>query len=404
MTKTKASAAVDRALQAFVCSWTYLPRCGISGSSRKGRLTSARSTRVTSKRSSARASPSIQRATGRPTRTGRTLPMMMWSLIHVHRSLPSAAASALVHKVTTAHDRPDETAPGRPRASGSTPDELEACLRLISELDRLPVDHPDSVDGPAGHRRPLQVGQAPATAARSAVRWSSTTPQSPPGPPPPPRAGSTTRPKAFRWSRPPGARSPGTLKRVAGLLHLQAALHARSTPSTTSSAPTAPPSTTRKRDARTDLTGKRALLTGGRAKIGMYIALRLLRDGAHTTITTRFPNDAVRRFKAMEDSADWIDRLRHRRHRPARPGPGDRPRRLVAAAGPLDILINNACQTVRRTARRLRRRWSPPSRRAAGRQAARDRDLRPRPDARRRTTERCAVRHRRPLGARRRTR
>ena len=37
----------------------------------------------------------------------------------------------------------------------------------------------------------------------------------------------------------------------------------------------------------------------------MYIALRLLRDGAHTTITTRFPNDAVRRFAAMQDSADW---------------------------------------------------------------------------------------------------
>ena len=54
-----------------------------------------------------------------------------------------------------------------------------------------------------------------------------------------------------------------------------------------------------KRDARTDLTGKRALLTGGRAKIGMYIALRLLRDGAHTTITTRFPRDAARRFAAM---------------------------------------------------------------------------------------------------------
>ena len=42
----------------------------------------------------------------------------------------------------------------------------------------------------------------------------------------------------------------------------------------------------------------------------MYIALRLLRDGAHTTITTRFPNDAVRRFAAMEDSADWLHRLR----------------------------------------------------------------------------------------------
>ena len=40
-------------------------------------------------------------------------------------------------------------------------------------------------------------------------------------------------------------------------------------------------------------------------EVGMYIALRLLRDGAHTTITTRFPNDAVRRFTAMADSADW---------------------------------------------------------------------------------------------------
>ena len=42
----------------------------------------------------------------------------------------------------------------------------------------------------------------------------------------------------------------------------------------------------------------------------MYIALRLLRDGAHTTITTRFPHDAIRRFKAMPDSADWMHRLR----------------------------------------------------------------------------------------------
>ena len=65
-----------------------------------------------------------------------------------------------------------------------------------------------------------------------------------------------------------------------------------------------------KREARADLAGKRALLTGGRAKIGMYIALRLLRDGAHTTITTRFPKDAVRRFSSLEDSQDWIHRLK----------------------------------------------------------------------------------------------
>ena len=82
-----------------------------------------------------------------------------------------------------------------------------------------------------------------------------------------------------------------------------------------------------KRDQRTDLTGKRALLTGGRAKIGMYIALRLLRDGAHTTITTRFPKDAMRRFASMEDTRRLDPPAQDRRHRPARPHPGRRPRR-----------------------------------------------------------------------------
>ena len=104
-----------------------------------------------------------------------------------------------------------------------------------------------------------------------------------------------------------------------------------------------------KRDARTDLTGKRALLTGGRAKIGMYIALRLLRDGAHTTITTRFPRDAVRRFSSLPDAEDWLHRLRvvgiDLRDPAQVVGLAD----AVAAAGPLDILINNAAQTVRRS-------------------------------------------------------
>ncbi len=105
-----------------------------------------------------------------------------------------------------------------------------------------------------------------------------------------------------------------------------------------------------KRDARTDLTGRRALLTGGRAKIGMYIALRLLRDGAHTTITTRFPRDAVRRFSALPDAADWLHRLKivgiDLRDPAQVIGLADE----VAAAGHLDILINNAAQTVRRSA------------------------------------------------------
>jgi NAD(P)-dependent dehydrogenase (short-subunit alcohol dehydrogenase family) len=104
-----------------------------------------------------------------------------------------------------------------------------------------------------------------------------------------------------------------------------------------------------RRDQRTDLTGRRALLTGGRAKIGMYIALRLLRDGAHTTITTRFPNDAVRRFAAMPDSADWLHRLRIVGIDLRDPAQVVALADDVAAQGPLDILINNAAQTVKRT-------------------------------------------------------
>ena len=103
-----------------------------------------------------------------------------------------------------------------------------------------------------------------------------------------------------------------------------------------------------KRDQRTDLTGKRALLTGGRAKIGMYIALRLLRDGAHLTITTRFPKDAVRRFAAMDDASDWLHRLKVVGIDLRDPTQVIALTDDVAADGPLDIIVNNACQTVRR--------------------------------------------------------
>ncbi len=81
----------------------------------------------------------------------------------------------------------------------------------------------------------------------------------------------------------------------------------------------------------------------------MYIALRLLRDGAHTTITTRFPNDAVRRFSAMEDSGDWLHRLRIVGIDLRDPAQVVALADSVAEAGPLDILINNAAQTVRRS-------------------------------------------------------
>ena len=82
----------------------------------------------------------------------------------------------------------------------------------------------------------------------------------------------------------------------------------------------------------------------------MYIALRLLRDGAHTTITTRFPRDAARRFAAMDDSADWLERLQIVGIDLRNPGQVVALADDIAAAGSLDILVNNAAQTVRRSA------------------------------------------------------
>ena len=68
-----------------------------------------------------------------------------------------------------------------------------------------------------------------------------------------------------------------------------------------------------------------------------------------TTITTRFPRDAARRFAAMDDSADWLDRLSIVGIDLRDPAQVVALADSVAAQGPLDILINNAAQTVRRS-------------------------------------------------------
>src|SRR5690606_38216064 len=81
----------------------------------------------------------------------------------------------------------------------------------------------------------------------------------------------------------------------------------------------------------------------------MHIALRLLRGGAELTITTPFPRAAVPRFPSPPDPADRLPR-------PPAVGIGlPDPAQVTgladsgAAQGPLDILINNAAQTVRRS-------------------------------------------------------
>ncbi|MGV9268602.1 SDR family NAD(P)-dependent oxidoreductase [Kitasatospora sp. NPDC003701] len=106
---------------------------------------------------------------------------------------------------------------------------------------------------------------------------------------------------------------------------------------------------TARRALTTDLRGRRALLTGGRVKIGFQLALMMLRDGAELIVTSRFPHDTVRRFHAAAGSAEWRDRL-------TVVGIDLRdPRQVLGLAErlrtdgrPLDILVNNAAQTLRR--------------------------------------------------------
>ena len=81
----------------------------------------------------------------------------------------------------------------------------------------------------------------------------------------------------------------------------------------------------------------------------MHIALRLLRDGADTTVTTRFPTDAVRRFTSMPDSADWLHRLHVVGIDLRDPAQVIALADEVAGRGHLDVLVNNAAQTVRRS-------------------------------------------------------
>jgi NAD(P)-dependent dehydrogenase (short-subunit alcohol dehydrogenase family) len=113
--------------------------------------------------------------------------------------------------------------------------------------------------------------------------------------------------------------------------------------------PTCAAENAERRDARTDLTGRRALLTGGRVKIGFHLALMMLRDGAELIVTTRFPHDAVRRFRAAPGSSAWSDRLTVVGIDLCDPRQVLGLCESLRADGrPLDILVNNAAQTVRR--------------------------------------------------------
>ncbi|HEX6433185.1 MAG TPA: oxidoreductase, partial [Gemmatimonadales bacterium] len=104
-----------------------------------------------------------------------------------------------------------------------------------------------------------------------------------------------------------------------------------------------------KRTELADLSGRVALLTGGRVKIGYHAGLKLLRSGAQLIVTTRFPRDSATRYAREPDFADWADRLEifglDLRHTPSVEAFCHH---LDATRNRLDFIINNACQTVRR--------------------------------------------------------
>ncbi|SFO04998.1 short chain dehydrogenase [Pseudonocardia ammonioxydans] len=232
-------------------------------------------------------------------------------------------------------------------ASGIDPDDLATALRVLAQVDELEPEHPDAVAvrratariwksvrlrRRADKRRRESDADAAVTAATA--------------------TGAAGRIDDETAGIPLVSSAPGA---TAGVLHKARGCYVCKVRYTHVDAfyhqlcPDCAATHHVHRAARADLTGRRALLTGGRAKIGMYIALRLLRDGAHLTITTRFPRDAARRFAALDDSPDWLHQLRVVGVDLRDPAQVVALADEVAAAGPLDILINNAAQTVRRS-------------------------------------------------------
>jgi NAD(P)-dependent dehydrogenase (short-subunit alcohol dehydrogenase family) len=233
-------------------------------------------------------------------------------------------------------------------AGGIDPADLEVFLRVLGELDGLPVEHPDAVavrQATAGLFKAVKLRRraerrAAVLAADAAVTAATATGANG-------RIDDETAGLPLRSSA--GGTSAGTLLQARACyvckrryVDVDAFYHQL--------CPACAARNHARREARTDLRGRRALLTGGRAKIGMYIALRLLRDGAELTITTRFPRDAARRFAAMDDRADWLHRLRIVGIDLRDPAQVVTLADEIAAEGPLDILVNNAAQTVRRSA------------------------------------------------------
>ncbi|MFT7349874.1 MAG: NAD(P)-dependent dehydrogenase (short-subunit alcohol dehydrogenase family), partial [Candidatus Paceibacteria bacterium] len=106
-----------------------------------------------------------------------------------------------------------------------------------------------------------------------------------------------------------------------------------------------------KRFQTADVRGQVAVITGSRLKIGYHITLMLLRGGATVIATTRFPVDAALRYSKEDDFMVWGHRLKiHGLDLRHIPSVEIFCNFINQQYDRLDILINNAAQTVRRPA------------------------------------------------------
>ena len=104
-----------------------------------------------------------------------------------------------------------------------------------------------------------------------------------------------------------------------------------------------------KRFQTTSLAGQVALITGSRLKIGYQATLMMLRAGARVIATTRFPVDSAMRYAKEPDFSTWGGRLDvyglDLRHTPS---VEIFCKFIEQKYDRLDLLVNNAAQTVRR--------------------------------------------------------
>lgn len=103
------------------------------------------------------------------------------------------------------------------------------------------------------------------------------------------------------------------------------------------------------RNFAADMSGSTAVVTGGRIKIGYQICLKLLRAGARVFATTRFPADAASRFSQEDDFESWSANLSiYALDLRSWSQTIEFADFLTAKLDHLDVLINNAAQTISR--------------------------------------------------------